>query len=99
MKDINQDTFESEILNSNGKLIVDFWAPWCGPCKSLISILHEISDENDDINVYKINVDENADLCKQYNIRTIPTLLFFKDGKLINTMVGLSSKDDILSKF
>lgn len=99
MKDINQDTFESEILNSNGKLIVDFWAPWCGPCKSLTSILHEISDENDDINVYKINVDENVELCKQYNVRTIPTLLFFKDGKLINTMVGLSSKDDILSKF
>ena len=88
--------FENDIIKSNLPTIVDFWAEWCGPCKQIGPILEEISDEKKDlINIYKLNVDENPETPQKYGVRGIPTLMFFKDGKLIDTKVGSLPKTSI----
>ena len=96
IKNCNENDFENEVLKSNLPVIVDFWAEWCGPCKMLTPILEELSDELEEkISIVKVNLDENQDLAMNYSIRSIPTLLLFKDSNLIDTKVGLSSKDDL----
>ena len=85
----SDNNFESDVIKSNLPTIVDFWAEWCGPCKQIGPILEEISDEKkDQINVYKINIDNNPEVPQKYGVRGIPTLMFFNDGKLIDTKVG-----------
>ena len=85
--------FENDVIGSNLPTLVDFWAEWCGPCKQIGPILEEISDEKkDQINIYKINIDENPEIPQKYGVRGIPTLMFFNDGKLIDTKVGSLSK-------
>ena len=99
IKNCNENDFESEVLKSNLPVIVDFWAEWCGPCK-LTPILEELSDEmKKEINIVKVNLDENQDLAMKYSIRSIPTLLLFKDGDLIDTKVGLLPKGQIVTWF
>ena len=97
IKNLSLDNFDNEISSSNIPVLVDFWAEWCGPCKMLGPILEEISkDLKDKIQIVKVNLDENQDLAMKYSIRSIPTLLLFKDGQLIDTKVGLLPKSDLL---
>lgn len=96
VKVVNADGFENEVLKANQPVLVDFWAPWCGPCKMLGPIVDVVATENQEkLMVAKINVDENKSLASQYGIRSIPTLLFFKDGKEIKRVVGAQSKPQL----
>ena len=100
IKNCNENDFENEVLKSNLPVIVDFWAEWCGPCKMLTPILEELSNEmKNEIKVVKVNLDENQDLAMKYSIRSIPTLLLFKEGNLIDTKVGLLPKSEIVTWF
>ena len=94
---INKENFESEVLKSDKPVLVDFWATWCGPCAMLAPTIKEIADENPDIKVCKADVDENMELAQQLKISVVPTLLAFKDGKVVNTLVGAESKEQILA--
>ena len=92
----SDSNFENDVIKSNIPTIVDFWAEWCGPCKQIGPILEEISDEKkDQINVYKMNIDENSEIPQKYGVRGIPTLMFFNDGKLVDTKVGSQSKSSL----
>ncbi len=93
VKNIIEKDFDNEI--KEGKVLVDCYADWCGPCKMLSPIIDELSEELTDVKFLKLNVDENQDLAMQYQIMSIPTLLIFEDGKLVNTSVGLKSKDEL----
>ena len=94
---INQDNFQVEVLNSEVPVLVDFWAPWCGPCRMVAPILDEIAAERSDIKVAKINVDEEMELAAQFRVASIPTLLVFKNGAVVNQSVGARPKKDILA--
>ena len=92
---LTKENFENEVLKSDKPVLVDFWATWCGPCKMLAPIIEEIANENDSIKVGKVNVDEEQELAVKYGIMSIPTVLAFKDGKLVNTSVGYCSKEKL----
>lgn len=93
---LNSNNFNDEINNTERLVIVDFYAEWCGPCKMLEPIIHEIAEKYANrIKVFKANVDENKDLTTKYNIASIPTLLFFKNGKLIKYSTGFVSKPEL----
>lgn len=93
---VNNENFKSEVLESDMPVIVDFWAPWCGPCQMLGPIVEAIAEENSDIKVCKINIDENPDLASQFKIMSIPTLIVFKNGEVYKKTVGVISKSEIL---
>ena len=93
--EISEDNFESEVLKSELPVLVDFWAPWCGPCRMMGPIVDEISEENLELKVCKVNVDENQDLAMKYNIMNVPTLLFIKNKKIIKSSIGFCSKSEL----
>jgi thioredoxin 1 len=97
--EINEKNFETEVLKSAQPVLVDFWAEWCGPCKMLAPVLDEIANEQGGrVKVAKVNVDESSDLAAKFNIRSIPTLLYFSGGTVRNQTVGVVSKQSIVSK-
>ena len=94
---ISDDSFEAEVITKGKPIIVDFWAEWCGPCKQIGPILEDISDEyQDKITIGKLDVDDNPEIASKYQIRGIPTMMLFNNGKLVDTKVGMSSKNDLL---
>lgn len=93
----NEDNFNSEVLEAKGVVLVDIFATWCGPCKMLSPIVDNVAEEVENVKVGKVNIDENTDLATEYGVRSVPTLLYFRDGELKEKIVGLQSKDQILS--
>ena len=93
---ITKENFKKEVLESKKPILVDFWATWCGPCQMLNPILEELSLEQDEIRIGKINVDEQEDLAIEYRIMNIPAMILFKDGKAVKSMIGYHTKEEIL---
>ncbi len=93
---ITNDNFEEEVVKSDKPVLLDFWAPWCGPCQMLSPIVDKIAAEHDEIKVGKVNVDDNEELAMKFKTMSIPTLLVFKDGNEVNRSVGVISKSEIL---
>jgi thioredoxin 1 len=97
--EVSQATFEDEVVKSDKPTLVDFWAPWCGPCKMLSPTVEELAGEYaGKLKVVKLNTDQNSEVAGQYSIRGIPTLIFFKDGKEIDRIVGVQSKTALVEK-
>ena len=94
---INIDNFRNEVLDSEKPVLLDFWAPWCGPCRMVSPIVDEIAAEHNDIKVGKVNVDEQPELAGQFGVMSIPTLVVMKGGKVVNQMVGARPKAQILA--
>ena len=93
---ITKENFAQEVLNSDKTVLLDFWAGWCGPCRMLSPVVDEVANEMTDIKVGKVNVDEERELASQFEIMSIPALLVFNNGKLVNSSVGTKPKQDIL---
>ncbi len=94
--EITSENFEAEVLKSDKPVLLDFWAIWCMPCRMLSPVIDEIAEEYDSIKVGKVNVDEQGELAQKFNIMSIPTVAVFKDGKNVNTSVGVKPKAEIL---
>jgi len=96
---LDSQNFDATIQESSKPVLVDFWAPWCGPCKAIAPILEELADEmGDSVQICKVDVDNNQEVAGKYNIRAIPTLLLFKGGNIVDQVVGMTSKEDLESK-
>ena len=93
---INKNNFHNEILNSEKPVLLDFWAPWCAPCRMVLPVVEEIARENGDIKVGKINVDEEPELASQFRVYSIPTLVVMKEGRVVQQAVGARPKHAIL---
>ncbi len=93
---VAKDYFEQEVLKAKQPIILDFWAAWCGPCQVLMPVMEEIAQEERQIKICKINVDEEPELARRYEIQTIPTLVYIKEGEIVDRMSGVRSKGEIV---
>lgn len=97
VKNLGQSDFDDIINNSDRPILVDFWAEWCGPCRALTPILEEIAEQvGDSAIIAKVNVDENPNLAQKFNVRGIPTIIFFKNGEAKQTLVGVQPKEELI---
>ena len=93
--DLTKENFQAEITKSDKPVLVDFWAVWCGPCQMMAPILHELEAEMPDVQIGKVNVDEQMDLARQFRVVSIPILIIFKNGQEVQRMVGVTSKEEL----
>jgi thioredoxin 1 len=92
VKEFTDDNFDSEVLKSESAVLVDFWAPWCGPCRQIAPMIDELAAENPSISIGKVNIDENPGVAQKFGINSIPTLLLFKNGEISESFVGVRPK-------
>lgn len=97
--DVTEANFDVEVLESETPVIVDFWAPWCGPCRVVSPILEELNGERDDLRVVKVNVDENQAIAARYEILSIPTMILFKNGEVAKKVIGALPKARLVAEF
>ena len=97
--DVTDATFDVEVLESETPVVVDFWAPWCGPCRVVSPILEELNGERDDLRVVKVNVDENQAIAARYEILSIPTMILFKNGEIAKKVIGALPKARLVAEF
>ncbi len=92
VKEFTDDNFDSEVLKSESAVLVDFWAPWCGPCRQIAPMIDELAAENPSVSIGKVNIDENPGVAQKFGINSIPTLLLFKNGEISESFVGVRPK-------
>jgi len=93
---VNKENFQEVVVNSDRKVLLDFWAPWCGPCQMLLPVVEELAGEVTDVKVCKINVDEERELAKQFRVMSIPTLVVMEGGQVVKRSLGAKPKEEIL---
>ena len=96
--DVTDTNFQAEVIDSTEAVLVDFWASWCGPCRMVAPVLEEINEEREDLRVVKLNVDDNQQTAAKYNVMSIPTLLVFKNGGVVKTVVGALPKQRLVQE-
>lgn len=94
--DVTRENFDQEVINSDCRVLVDFWAEWCGPCMMLSPIIEEVAEELDDVKFCKVNCDEARDLALEFGIMTIPNLLVFENGEIVGQSIGYIEKEDVI---
>lgn len=95
---LNKENFENEVLNSNKLTVVDFFATWCGPCQMLAPVLEKLSKEQDDLNIFKVDIDESVELAIKYQVEVVPTLVIFKNGNPVKTLEGFRTEKELLEE-
>ncbi|MGL5149866.1 MAG: thioredoxin [Clostridium sp.] len=98
MKVLTNNDFSKEVAQSKGVVLVDFYADWCGPCKMVAPVLEQLSEEIKEASIYKVNVDDSGELANQFKVMNIPTMIIFKDGNPVETMIGFQPKDALAAK-